>query len=351
MTSTPAPSELQLVAAALERLRPDVDAVLGPDGAARLRAADWAAGGVEESGQFHRVLVLPGVAVLRMARLHEAGAAPDAVWEPHRSPAALLPRRMALLEALADAGLPFGVPAPLSEVLTVHDDAGAPVGACVLQAFVPGTAHPPHEGDPAALRSVVDALDAVDVTAPDLAPHLGGPFDFRGPWSAARTAGLAALPDVLPAEHAAALPADWPGVVAAITQTATAWAAAPPDGPSLVHADLAGHNMHWLPAPTEPAAAGPVGWRLAGVLDWDLAHAGDAARNVAYLGLWHGEGLVGAIARTPAEASRARVWLGAAALDALDDARARQELTGRAPRWGRLLRKVLPRVERAAGQI
>ncbi|MET7792637.1 hypothetical protein ABZV25_02225 [Micrococcus luteus] len=46
--------------------------------------------------------------------------------------------------------------------------------------------------------------------------------------------------------------------------------------------------------------------------------------------------------------SWARVWLGAAGLDSLDDAAARQELTGRAPRWGRLLRKVVPRIERAS---
>ena len=43
--------------------------------------------------------------------------------------------------------------------------------------------------------------------------------------------------------------------------------------------------------------------------------------------------------------------LGAAGLDSLDDAAARQELTGRAPRWGRLLRKVLPRIERAAAKL
>lgn len=104
----------------------------------------------------------------------------------------------------------------------------------------------------------------------------------------------------------------------------------------------------------ESRAAAPAGdgsdvrWELSGILDWDLAHAGDGARNVAYLGIWHGEERIEDIARTPAEARRARVWLGAAGLDSLDDAAARQELTGRAPRWGRLLRKVVPRIERAS---
>lgn len=343
MTSSPAVSELELVTEALDRLLPDVAAAL----ADRLRAADWAAGHVVESGQFHRVLVLDGVGVLRMTRLSEAGAPMGAAWAPEDSPAAHLPRRMALLEALADAGLPFAVPRPLSAAVRRDDDAGRPLAAAVLQAFVPGQPHPPHEGDPTVLRGIVDALDTVDVTAPGVAEHLGPPFAFRGPWTPARVARVGRLGASLPAEHAGALPADWAGVVERIAGAVTAWAAAPPDGPALVHGDMAGHNMHWVPAPDGDG----VRWELSGILDWDLAHAGDAARNVAYLGIWHGEGRIEAIARTPAEARRARVWLGAAALDSLDDASARQELTGRDPRWGRLLRKVVPRIERAGAAL
>lgn len=354
VSSTPAPSEVELARAAAARLRDDV----ADDLADRLRTADWHAGSVEESGQFHRVLVLPGVAVLRMARAAEAGAAPGAGWAPEDSPAALLPRRAALVTALADADLPFAIPTPLSEVVTAHDGAGRAVSASVLQAFVPGQPHPPHEGDPAALRAIVAALEAVDVTTPGIAASLAPPFAFRGPWDPERVARVAALPDLLSPEHAATLPEGWADVVVGVTDRVRAWAAAPPDGPSLVHGDLAGHNMLWTPVPAGESSApetGPkpadVRWELSGVLDWDLAHAGDAARNVAYLGIWHGEELIDAVARTPAEAVRARVWLAAAALDSLDDARARQELTGRAPRWGRLLRKVLPRVVRGAAAL
>lgn len=252
---------------------------------------------------------------------------------------------MRLVAALADAGLPWAVPAPLSAVHTVPDDDGRPFTASVLQAFVPGQLHPPHEGDPTVLRGVVEALAAVDVTTAGLAAQLGDPFAFRGPWTAKRVARLGGLAADLPREQAPAIPDDFPERVERIAADVTAWAAEPPDGPGLVHGDLAGHNMHWRAVPgADPAA---TVWRPAGVLDWDLAHAGDAARNVAYLGIWHGEELIPQIARTPDEAARAHVWLGAAALDALDDARARQELTGRAPRWGRLLRKTLPRIERA----
>ncbi|TQF75448.1 phosphotransferase [Micrococcus sp. R8502A1] len=350
MVSPPAPSELELAHRALQHLRPGLDPAL----ARRLRTADWAAASVEEGGQFHRVLVLDDAAVLRMTRLREAGAPIETTWDPADSPAALLPRRMALVAALARAGLPFVVPEPLSEVVTVHDGAGHPLIASVLQRFVPGGPHPPHEGDPAVLRGIVDALDTVDVASPEVAPHLGPAFAFRGPWTPARIARVGRLPEVLEPEHAGRLRerlpvGDFAGVVERVAGAVTAWAAAPPDGPALVHGDLAGHNMHWLPEPA-PTAEAPaaVRWRLAAVLDWDLAHAGDAARNVAYLGIWHGEERIEEIARTPDEARRARVWLAAAALDSLDDARARHELTGRAPRWGRLLRRVAPRIARAA---
>lgn len=345
MTSSPVASELELAAEALTRLLPDVPAAL----ADRLRAAAWSAGHVVESGQFHRVLVLDGLAVLRMARVSEAGAPVGAAWAPEDSPAAHLPRRVGLVTALADAGLPFAVPRPLSAVLRRDDDAGRPLAAAVLQAFVPGQPHPPHEGDPAVLRGIVDTLDTVDVRAPDVAAGLGPAFAFRGPWTPERVARVGRLGASLPAEHAGALPADWAGVVGRIAAAVRDWAAAPPDGASLVHGDLAGHNMLWTPQPA-PGGAG-VRWELSGILDWDLAHAGDAARNVAYLGIWHGEERIEAIARTPEEARRARVWLGAAGLDSLDDAAARQELTGRVPRWGRLLRKVVPRIERAGAAL
>ena len=85
------------------------------------------------------------------------------------------------------------------------------------------------------------------------------------------------------------------------------------------------------------------------MLDWDLACAWDPALNVAYLSLWHGEDQVERLAVDAGEAARARVWLGAMALETLDDAAARDELAGGLPNgsWRRLLRKALPRVARA----
>ncbi|MBN6761043.1 phosphotransferase, partial [Micrococcus luteus] len=141
----------------------------------------------------------------------------------------------------------------------------------------------------------------------------------------------------------------WPDAVAALADAVTAWTAAPPVPPSLVHGDLAGHNMRWRAVPEDEDPRAPLRWALAGVLDWDLACAWDPALNVAYLALWHGEEKVPDLARDAAEARRARVWLGAMALETLDDAAARDAIVGglAAGSWRRLLRKTLPRVARA----
>ena len=353
MASDPDPVEIELWHTLAERLRPNVpdavaDAVVG---------ADPRSGRVEESGQFHRVLVVPDVAVLRMTRLQEAGAAPGSSWSRRNSPAAHLPRRMRLLEALAAQRPPFALPEPLTEVVCTRED-DEPLTAAVLQRFVPGQAHPPHDGDPATLRWVLDALAAVDVTAPELAPQLSGPHDFRGPWTDERVERVLGLPrflverDVTASSAFDGLPRPWEPAVRAVLDRVRRWHETPPVTPGLVHGDLAGHNMLWQPRPggRDTDGAPGVEWRLRGVLDWDLAHAGDPARNLAYLGLWHGERQIDAVAASPTEAARARVWLAAASLDALDDARARHETTGRPLRWAKLLRTTLPRIVHAAAR-
>lgn len=356
MASDPVASELELVHRALQDLRPDLD----PAETRRLREADWGAGVVEEGGQFHRVLVLEDVGVLRMTRAHEVGAAPAARWAPERDPAEQLGRRMAFLDGLAailaEHGVRWTPPVPLSGAVA------AGTGAAVLQRFVPGGPHPPHEGDPATLRRLLAEIAAVDVADPRIAPHLGRPFAFRGPWTPERVRHVADLPGLIRA-RLGAWPGDdldrvvgadgWAAAVARLTGTVSGWTADPPAPASLVHGDLAGHNMRWRAVPADHASCGQVRWELAGVLDWDLACAWDPALNVAYLGLWHGEDGVEAVAADPAEARRARVWLGAMALETLDDAAARDAIVGGLAdgAWHRLLRKTLPRVGRALAAL
>jgi hypothetical protein len=327
MASAPTAADVALARAAASR---PLDSA-SPATQGRLATADWSAGTVEEGGQFHRVLVLPGVGAVRMAR--------------NAAAAERLPANVALVQALATtARLPVALPVPLTEVVT-----GADGTAAVVQEYLPGQGHPPHEGDPVVLRRLCETLAVVDTTA--LAPHLGPPFAYRGPWTGARVRTVQELPARLrdaygggswDAEWAAGHPtvsaAAFPETVEELLRTLVGWTQDPVVAPSLVHGDLAGHNMRW-------ERSGQA-WTLTGILDWDLASAWDPALNPAYLSLWHGEEKLAAIARDPAEARRARIWLGWMALETLDDAAGR-EGTGSPANWPRLLRKVLPRIGRA----
>jgi hypothetical protein len=331
MASPPTAADVTLARAAASRPRED----LSPAAAGRLARADWSAGTVEEGGQFHRVLVLPGVGAVRMTRTAVAA---------HR-----LPTNIALVRALATtAQLAVALPVPLTEVVTDADGTAA-----VVQEYLPGGAHPPHEGDPVVLRRLCEALAAVDTAA--LEPHLGRPFAYRGPWTPARLRAVRELPGRLreaygarlwngdwTAEHPAVSAAAFPETVEELLATLVGWTQDPVVATSLVHGDLAGHNMRW-------ERSGRA-WTLTGILDWDLACAWDPALNPAYLSLWHGEEKLEAIARDEAQARRARTWLGWMALETLDDAAGR-EGTGSPANWPKLLRKVLPRIGRAVAAL
>lgn len=228
----------------------------------------WKNARVNEGGQFHLVLVANGEAVLRMSRTPEA--------------AVQMQRRVDLVAAL-EPQLSFQLPTALTPLWQQEGF------AAVVQRFIPGAAHPPLTGDATQLRALIAELAHVDVHA--LKGLLAQPFAYGGVWSEER---VSALLQMLPTH----LIPQAKAVLARIDSFA-------PITPSLVHADLAGHNLHWQ------------GSRLIGVLDWDLAAAWDPALNSAYLGLWHGEELLEQIAATPQEAWRARIWLGAMSLESI----------------------------------
>ncbi|RAX50586.1 hypothetical protein DQ353_03290 [Arthrobacter sp. AQ5-05] len=232
---------------------------------------EWKKGHVDEGGQFHLVLVAPGEAVMRMSRT--PAAARD------------MQRRVDLIEALS-ARFSFLLPTALSEVW--HGEGFS----AVVQRYVPGAAHPPHTGEPAALRALLEELAAVDLRP--IAHLLAPPFSFRGPWTGQKTDATLA-----------ALPAELEGAADLVLEAIKAFASVPT---SLVHGDLAGNNMRWNQG------------TLRGIIDWDLASAWDPALNTAYLSMWHGADFIEAIAPNPQEAWRARIWLGAMALESVYDA-------------------------------
>ncbi|MBG6192472.1 aminoglycoside phosphotransferase (APT) family kinase protein [Arthrobacter sp. CAN_A212] len=221
-------------------------------------SGDWREAHHVDFGQFHDVLVLQDVAVVRIARSLDQGLK--------------MTRRMELLRRI-NRQVPFKIPVPLTEVQW-HGDRAA-----VAQQYVPGVAHPSGSGDPEQLRALVQSLDSME-TAP-LGDLVGEPFSYAGPWDSGKQQRLFAnVPRAVHGElHRRLDPLLSMDVVE----------------PSLVHGDLAGHNIHWVKG------------RLNGVLDWDLASLWDPAINVAYLSMWHGDDIAGKITDS-VTAGRARVW-------------------------------------------
>ncbi|MFB7667976.1 phosphotransferase [Kitasatospora sp. NPDC056138] len=110
-------------------------------------------------GGSHEVVLLPGRAVVRVARNPAAAAA--------------LPRRTELLRRLAGLGLPFPVPVPLSDVTEV---AGR---TAVALSWVGGEPCPKGEGGhPRELAALLAALRGVDCDR--LSDLLGAPHEYAG---------------------------------------------------------------------------------------------------------------------------------------------------------------------------
>lgn len=256
--------------------------------------ADWNAAHVDTGGQFHEVLVAPEEAVMRMSRTPEAAAA--------------MQRRVDLVQAL-EGQFSFLLPSALGRVW--HD---ADFSA-VIQRYVPGAAHLPHAGDATALRRVLAELASVEVG--ELEELLAPPFAFRGTWT----------PDKIESTIKV-LPQDLGVAAQQVLDAVNSFAEVPA---SLVHGDLAGHNMRWRDG------------TLLGVIDWDLAAAWDPALNTAYLALWHGHDFIETIAPSVQEAWRARIWLGAMGLESVFDASLdpQRDLSG-------LISKIAPRLLKAA---
>ncbi|WP_063774171.1 phosphotransferase [Streptacidiphilus rugosus] len=196
-----------------------------------------------EGGGSHHVVLLPGVAVVRVARNPTAVAA--------------LPRRTELLRRLAEADLPFAVPVPLTEV--VQAEGRTAVALSWLEGRPAGRRE---GGEPKELAKLLDALREVDCR--DLQGLLGAPHEYAGGerWA-----------ELMEQQVVPRLPAAWQAEARRRVQDALDLPAVPP---SLVHGDLAGANVHW----------GEDG-RLLGVLDWDLAQPFDPAVDAACLS-WHG---------------------------------------------------------------
>ncbi|MGW6444927.1 phosphotransferase family protein [Lentzea sp. NPDC055074] len=214
---------------------------------------------VAPDGNTHHVLLVPGVAAVRVSK-RPLGAAS-------------MPRRIEVLRRLSGAGLPFLVPEPLTPVTTFGEQ------NAVAVSWIDGVALPEGAGDPAQIAEVLEAVRSVPLGA-SLMEVLDG--RAQGPsWS-----------EVVAGEILPRLPARWRGEGRRRLDAVLALESVPD---ALVHGDLSGSNVHW-------SASG----KLLGILDWDNAMPGDPAIDAALMA-WHGwENVRRAV---PGEVyRRARTW-------------------------------------------
>ncbi|WP_425582162.1 phosphotransferase family protein [Streptosporangium carneum] len=222
-----------------------------------LKAARFVRGGI------HDVVLLPGVAAVRVSR--------------RPSGAQALPRRTEVLRAIAAAGLPFAVPEPLTPVTTF----GA--RAAVAVSWLDGAGLPDGVGDPVRIGELLRALRELAVTS-----------RLRAVLSTPRTrTGGHHWADILAEEVIPRLPGRWREEGRRRLDDALALEEVPD---RLVHGDLGADNIHWSGDGT-----------LIGVLDWDRAHLFDPAVDAATMGWLHGwDNLRKAV--DGATYRRARVW-------------------------------------------
>jgi aminoglycoside phosphotransferase (APT) family kinase protein len=202
---------------------------------------------------------------LVQGQFHDVVLAADAAYRfprDERSRAAL-PARAALLAALAQHPLPVTVPGLLSQAALDE-----PLGRChIVLRRVPG--HPIGPGEvagprqrEAAVAGLAGLLDRLGALGGDPDVQAAAPPACGRAWE--RFAGEVArvLFPLIPAGGRERAQAE---LVRVMTVD--------PAGTALVHGDLGGTNLLWRAAGGAP--------RLAGVLDWDEAHLGNPAEDLA----------------------------------------------------------------------
>ncbi|MET8993417.1 phosphotransferase [Nonomuraea wenchangensis] len=168
-------------------------------------------GAQQRKGQFHDVVIVPGVAAVRIAR---------------RETSALeLPRRTELLFRLAQLDLPFKTPIPLGPAATIDGR------TAVAVSWIDGAMHPKGGGDPSKLRDVLEALASIDVALIEDVLDEPHAYAGRGRWE-----------ELLIEEVVPRLPTHLRTEAQRRVNAALGLGDVPA---SLVHGDLAGENMHW----------------------------------------------------------------------------------------------------------
>lgn len=228
------------------------------------------------------VLGLHDRACLRRGQFHDVVLAGDVAYRFPRDEESrrALPGRVALLDALAAAAGGSGLPAALIPEPLAGPDMSQPVGRChVALRRLPGRKLDRHEAaSPGVLDELARLLDALASLGRQ--PGVAAATPPADPRYWERFAGdvgrvlFPLMPDSGQRRAAAEL---------------TAVTAVDPTGDALVHGDLGGTNLLW----TGTAS----GFRLTGILDWDEAHLGSQADDLASLATMLGWPLAGQLDR------------------------------------------------------
>jgi aminoglycoside phosphotransferase (APT) family kinase protein len=216
---------------------------------------------------------------LRRGQFHDVVLAGDVAYrfprdEPSRR---ALPSRTALLRVLADAELPVATPVPLATADAGQHEA---LGRChaaltrlLGQPLPRELAVSPHSA-PIVIDELGRLLDALDELGADPAVRSAAPGADPDHW-ARFAAEVARVLFPLMSDR---------GRQRAEAELARA-TTVDPGGRALVHGDLGGSNLLWHITETRP--------RLTGVLDWDEAHIGGQAEDLASLAATFGWDLAG----------------------------------------------------------
>jgi aminoglycoside phosphotransferase (APT) family kinase protein len=221
-------------------------------------------------GQFHDV-VLAGDVAYRFPRDEQSRRA--------------LPGRTALLRVLQNSGLPVAIPAPLTAAEPGQDTAAErgqdeALGRChVALSRLPGQPLPREQAtsprsEPIVIGELGRLLDALARLGADPAVRGAAPAADPDRW-VRFAAEVARVLFPLMSDR---------GRQRAEAELARA-TAVDPGGTALVHGDLGGTNLLWTGGQDAP--------RLAGVLDWDEAHIGGQAEDLASLAATFGWDLAG----------------------------------------------------------
>jgi aminoglycoside phosphotransferase (APT) family kinase protein len=228
---------------------------------AYLAAVGGACGNGDEAGvrllrgQFHDVVLL-GEAAYRFPRDEESRR--------------LLPPRIALLRALRNFEMPVAIPGLLSDAAV-----GQPLGQCyAMLQRVSGQPAEPDQFAAAQFGVITDLallLDRLFELGTDAAVREAVPRADPGEWLRFADDVSGVLFPLMSRDGQARAEAELNRVVAV-----------DPTGEALVHGDLGGANLLW----TDET-------RLAGVLDWDGAHIGNQADDLASIAVTIGWPLAG----------------------------------------------------------